>query len=38
VLLGAKSVAEIAMDGIAPALADAIHDATGVWEGLGRRG
>ena len=28
---GAKSVAEIPMDGIAPALADAIHDATGVW-------
>jgi len=28
---GAKSIAEIPMDGIAPALADAIHDATGVW-------
>jgi len=28
---GAKSVSEIPMDGIAPALADAIHDATGVW-------
>jgi len=28
---GAKSVAEIAMDGIAPAMVDAIHDATGVW-------
>ena len=28
---GAKSVAEIPMDGIAPAMADAIHDATGVW-------
>ena len=28
---GAKSVAEISMDGIAPAMADAIHDATGVW-------
>jgi len=28
---GAKSVAELPMDGIAPAMADAIHDATGVW-------
>ncbi len=28
---GAKSVAEIAVDGVAPALASAIHDATGVW-------
>jgi len=28
---GAKSVSELPMDGIAPALADAIHDATGVW-------
>jgi putative selenate reductase molybdopterin-binding subunit len=28
---GAKSVSEIAMDGMAPAMADAIHDATGVW-------
>lgn len=28
---GAKSVAEIPMDGIAPAMADAIHDAAGVW-------
>jgi putative selenate reductase molybdopterin-binding subunit len=28
---GAKSVSEIPMDGFAPALADAIHDATGVW-------
>ncbi len=28
---GAKSVSEISMDGIAPAMADAIHDATGVW-------
>ncbi|NLF00278.1 MAG: molybdopterin-dependent oxidoreductase, partial [Anaerolineales bacterium] len=28
---GAKSVAEIPLDGIAPALAGAIHDATGVW-------
>ncbi len=28
---GAKSVSELPMDGIAPAIADAIHDATGVW-------
>jgi putative selenate reductase molybdopterin-binding subunit len=28
---GAKSVAEIPMDGVAPALASAIHNATGVW-------
>jgi putative selenate reductase molybdopterin-binding subunit len=28
---GAKSVAEIPLDGVAPAIADAIHDATGVW-------
>ena len=28
---GAKSISELPMDGIAPALADAIHDATGVW-------
>lgn len=28
---GAKSVAELAIDGIAPAVADAIHQATGVW-------
>lgn len=28
---GAKSIAEIPMDGVAPAIADAIHDATGVW-------
>jgi putative selenate reductase molybdopterin-binding subunit len=28
---GAKSVAEIPLDGVAPAMADAIHDATGVW-------
>jgi len=28
---GAKSMAELPLDGIAPALADAIHDATGVW-------
>jgi putative selenate reductase molybdopterin-binding subunit len=28
---GAKSVAEICMDGVAPALVSAVHDATGVW-------
>jgi len=28
---GAKSVAELSIDGIAPAVADAIHDATGIW-------
>jgi putative selenate reductase molybdopterin-binding subunit len=28
---GAKSVAEISTDGIAPAVASAVHDATGVW-------
>jgi putative selenate reductase molybdopterin-binding subunit len=28
---GAKSVAELAIDGVAPAIADAVHDATGVW-------
>ncbi len=28
---GAKSVAELPIDGIAPAVADAIHDATGIW-------
>jgi putative selenate reductase molybdopterin-binding subunit len=28
---GAKSVAEIGIDGVAPAVASAIHDATGVW-------
>ena len=28
---GAKSIAEIPMDGFAPAMADAIHDATGLW-------
>jgi putative selenate reductase molybdopterin-binding subunit len=28
---GAKSISEISMDGMAPAMADAIHDATGVW-------
>jgi len=28
---GAKSVAEISIDGAAPALASAVHDATGVW-------
>jgi putative selenate reductase molybdopterin-binding subunit len=24
-------VAEISLDGVAPAIVDAIHDATGVW-------
>ncbi|MFN2118782.1 MAG: molybdopterin-dependent oxidoreductase [Anaerolineales bacterium] len=28
---GAKSVAEISIDGVAPAVASAIHDATGTW-------
>jgi putative selenate reductase molybdopterin-binding subunit len=28
---GAKAIAEIPKDGVAPALASAIHDATGVW-------
>jgi len=28
---GAKSVAELPIDGIAPAVADAIHDAVGIW-------
>jgi putative selenate reductase molybdopterin-binding subunit len=28
---GAKSVAEISVDGVAPAMASAIHDATAVW-------
>jgi putative selenate reductase molybdopterin-binding subunit len=28
---GAKSVAEISIDGVAPAMADAIHGAIGVW-------
>lgn len=28
---GAKSVAEISIDGVAPAIASAFHDATGVW-------
>jgi len=28
---GAKSVAEISIDGVAPALVSAIHDAIGVW-------
>jgi putative selenate reductase molybdopterin-binding subunit len=28
---GAKSISELPMDGIAPAMADAIHDATGIW-------
>jgi putative selenate reductase molybdopterin-binding subunit len=28
---GAKSVSEIAIDGVAPALVNAIHNATGIW-------
>jgi putative selenate reductase molybdopterin-binding subunit len=28
---GAKSVAEISMDGVTPAMVSAIHNATGVW-------
>jgi putative selenate reductase molybdopterin-binding subunit len=28
---GGKSVAEISMNGAAPAIAAAIHDATGAW-------
>lgn len=28
---GAKSVSEIAIDGVAPAIASAIHNATGIW-------
>jgi putative selenate reductase molybdopterin-binding subunit len=28
---GAKSIAEISIDGVAPALTNAVHDATGVW-------
>lgn len=28
---GAKSVAEIAVDGVAPAVVSAVHNATGVW-------
>jgi putative selenate reductase molybdopterin-binding subunit len=28
---GAKSVAEISIDGVAPAVASAIHDASGIW-------
>ena len=28
---GAKSIAELPAHGIAPAMADAIHDATGIW-------
>ncbi len=30
---GAKSVAELPIDGVAPAIADAIHDAVGIWLG-----
>jgi len=28
---GAKSVSEIAIDGVSPAMASALHDATGIW-------
>ena len=28
---GAKSVSEISIDGVAPAMASAVHDATGIW-------
>jgi putative selenate reductase molybdopterin-binding subunit len=28
---GAKSVSELAMDGVAPSMVSAVHDATGVW-------
>jgi putative selenate reductase molybdopterin-binding subunit len=28
---GAKSVAEISTDGVAPAVASAVHDVIGVW-------
>ena len=28
---GAKSVSEIAIDGVAPAVTNALHNATGVW-------
>jgi putative selenate reductase molybdopterin-binding subunit len=28
---GAKSVSEIAIDGVAPAIASAIHNACGIW-------
>ncbi len=28
---GLKAVAEIPMDGVAPAVANAVHDAVGVW-------
>ncbi|MBI9045548.1 MAG: molybdopterin-dependent oxidoreductase [Anaerolineaceae bacterium] len=28
---GAKSLSELAIDGVAPALVSAVHDATGVW-------
>jgi len=28
---GAKSVSEIAIDGVAPAIASAVHDAVGIW-------
>jgi putative selenate reductase molybdopterin-binding subunit len=28
---GAKSIAEISIDGVAPAMASALHDASGIW-------
>jgi putative selenate reductase molybdopterin-binding subunit len=28
---GAKSVSELAMDGVAPSMVSAVHDATDVW-------
>ena len=28
---GAKSVAEIAVDGVAPAIMSAVHNAVGIW-------
>jgi putative selenate reductase molybdopterin-binding subunit len=28
---GAKSVSEISIDGVAPAVASAVHNATGLW-------
>ncbi len=28
---GAKSVSEISIDGVAPAIASAVHDAVGIW-------
>ena len=28
---GAKSIAEISVDGVAPAIVNAMHNATGIW-------